>query len=267
MSDFYIERAELEKCPLDKKPVTLIHSKTAIHYIISGKGYLDGQKLCAGQGFVCLRNQHYNYYPDKDDPWTYFWIRITGDHEKVFELFDSVGLKKYPCVFNFDWEEKILKFVHEYFTDGIYVTENEMHSEGLIKLILSEHLNSEENENRMSRREMHIKKAKAFIQNNIQNRITAEEVASSLFLSRAYLRNIFTEYVGIPPKKYIIDMKVERAKELLRIKRLSVTDIANSVGYDDALLFSRVFKSHAGVSPLEYRKCFLSDEQDSDTDI
>ena len=62
------------------------------------------------------------------------------------------------------------------------------------------------------------------------------------------------------------DMR-ERAKELLRIKRLSVTDIANSVGYDDALLFSRVFKSHAGVSPLEYRKCFLSNEQDSYTDI
>ena len=267
MSDFYTDYARLEKCTADKTPVTCIHSKFALHYILSGKGYFDGKCLGAGQGFVCFKNERYNYYPDPEDPWTYFWIGIVGDYEKIYEFFKSIGINDNCCTFNFDWEEKLLKLIHDYFTDGIYIMENEMHSEGLVKIILSEHLNSKENESRMSRREMHVKKAKQFIQNNIQNRISAEDVASSLFLSRAYLRNIFTEYVGIPPKKYIIDMKVERAKELLRIKRLSVTDIANSVGYDDALLFSRVFKSHAGVSPLEYRKWFLSDEQDSDTDI
>lgn len=267
MAEIYIERAELEKCSAAKKPVTLIHSKTSIHYIISGKGWLDGQRLCAGQGFVCLRNHRYEYYPDQNDPWTYFWIRIAGEHEKVFELFDSVGLKKYPCVFSFDWEEKILRLVHEYFNDGVYTTENEMHSEGLIKIILSEHLNKKDEESKMSRRIVHTEKAKKFIQNNIHNHITAEDVANSLFLSRAYLRNIFMKYVGMPPKKYIIEMKIERAKELLAIRRLSVTDIARSVGYDDALLFSRVFKSHTGVSPMEYRKGLASHGEDIQMDI
>ncbi len=265
MADICIERAELEKCLPDKKPVNIVHSKSSIHYIVSGKGWLDGVQLGAGQGFVCLRNNSYNYYPDPEDPWTYFWIRMTGDHEKVLELLDSVGLKRNSCIFDFDWEEKILKFAHEYLTDGVYVTNNEMHSEGLIKIILSEHLNVKSENSKLSRRERYAEQAKKFIQNNIQNRITAEDVASSLFLSRAYLRNIFYEYTGTSPKKYIIDTKIRRAKELLQIRRLSVTEVAKSVGYDDALLFSRVFKAHVGISPLRYRKQFSENGSQGDT--
>ena len=51
-----------------------------------------------------------------------------------------------------------------------------------------------------------------------------------------------------------MNVRIKRAKELLYIEGLSVTDIANSVGYTDVLAFSKIFRKTVGISPSEYRE-------------
>lgn len=256
MPDIYIERAEIEKCAPDKKAINLIHTRTAIHYILSGKGYFNGKLLTAGQGFVCHRNQHPEYHQDKDEPWTYLWIRIIGDQDKINDIFKELGLCVPPYIFSFDWEYKLRRYADEYFTDGVYVTGNEMHSEGLVKMILSEHLSVKTENSVISVRKKHCDEAKKYLQSNFHHNITIENVATHLCLSRAYLRNIFFQYNGISPQNYLTNLRIARAKELLQTENFSVSSIANSVGYTDVLLFSKFFKSHTGLSPSAYRKNF-----------
>ncbi|MBR5307960.1 MAG: helix-turn-helix domain-containing protein [Clostridia bacterium] len=259
MSGIMIDGSVLERCTSDKKPTTLIHTYTAVHYILSGKGYFDGKLLGRGDGFVCHRNRKHEYYPDKSDPWTYFWIRIKGDSDEIHSLLDSVGLANEPYTFTFDWEDKILEIADRYYTDGVYESKNQLHDEGLIKIILSEHLSTESKSDNKSRRIRHVEEAKKFMQSNFNKRLTVDEVASHLYISRAYLRNIFCEFTGESPQSYLMNLRIERAKELLLLDRISVTSIATSVGYSDVLTFSKSFKSHTGMSPSEYRGIHLRD--------
>lgn len=257
MADMYIGRAELEKCRADKHVVNCIHTRVGIHYVLSGKGYFSGRQLCAGQGFVCHRNHNPEYYPDREDPWTYLWFGIEGNNDKITDMLSEIGLCTPPYTFSFDWGYKLLRYVDEYFTDGVYVTKNEMHSEGLIKMILSEHLEKKAQKNETSQRKTHCEEAKKYMQNNFHKRLTVEDVANHLCLSRAYLRNIFHQYNGLSPQQYLISLRIERAKELLQIGSFSVSSIAHSVGFSDVLVFSKFFKTHTGASPSDYKKKYL----------
>lgn len=105
-----------------------------------------------------------------------------------------------------------------------------------------------------SRGAQHVDMAKRYIDENYFNDIKVEELAELLGLDRKYLRNLFTEHVGMSTKDYLMVCRVERAKELLEIGDLSISSVALSVGYRDALGFSKIFKKYVGVSPSEYKE-------------
>ena len=81
-----------------------------------------------------------------------------------------------------------------------------------------------------------------------------EDIASDLFLSRGYIRNVFFEKVGMSPKAYLQSVRFDAACSLLKTTNYTVAEIARSVGYDDQLNFSKLFKNKYGISPSEYRK-------------
>lgn len=64
----------------------------------------------------------------------------------------------------------------------------------------------------------------------------------------------FTKRTKLPPKQYMIHIRMTLAKEMLNNLTLNITDIAHLLGYDNPLYFSRLFKKHWGISPLHYRK-------------
>ena len=66
----------------------------------------------------------------------------------------------------------------------------------------------------------------------------------------------FKNQTGIPPTKYIINLRVNNAKELLRTTNLTIKEVGAICGYDDVIFFRKTFKKEVGVSPSEYRKKF-----------
>lgn len=72
-------------------------------------------------------------------------------------------------------------------------------------------------------------------------------------LSYAHQCRIFKQCYGIPPLQYVTELRITRAKNLLRDTDYSVSAIAQMIGYDNLGYFSRIFKKSTGVTALEYR--------------
>ena len=74
-----------------------------------------------------------------------------------------------------------------------------------------------------------------------------------------FIRN-FKEYTNSTPAQYLLSLRISNAQTLLETTSYNVTEIADIVGYDNPLYFSRIFKKQVGLSPSEFRKQLLNSE-------
>jgi len=95
--------------------------------------------------------------------------------------------------------------------------------------------------------------AMRYIESNYQSDVNLDTIANSVHMSKYHFVRIFKETLGISPMKCLLRIRLASAKDLLGRTDLSIGDIANTVGYENALTFSRVFKNSEGISPTEYR--------------
>ena len=99
-----------------------------------------------------------------------------------------------------------------------------------------------------------IEKGIRYLRLDEEQSLSIEEIAASCFVTPAYFRRLFKEYVGISPSEYRAKRKVERAKTLLLHTDLSVAEISAQLGYDNPSYFCRAFKKETGSAPTEYQK-------------
>lgn len=78
-------------------------------------------------------------------------------------------------------------------------------------------------------------------------------ISKNLLISPSYLSTVFKKSAGISVNQYITKLRMEKSKEFLKNDQLTLTEIAERIGYQDAFYFSRVFKRYFGVSPSAYR--------------
>lgn len=76
-------------------------------------------------------------------------------------------------------------------------------------------------------------------------------------ISRTRFTHLFTEVMGISPRRMQTNLRIEKARELLAYSDLSVAEISEQCGYNDPLYFSRIFTKTCAVSPSEFRKGFM----------
>ena len=84
--------------------------------------------------------------------------------------------------------------------------------------------------------------------------ISVESLAQLSGMSRRYFDKLFFESKGVSPRDYFLRLKIDLAKELLRSERLSVGEVALTVGYADPYHFSKIFKQKTGRTPTEYKR-------------
>ena len=116
--------------------------------------------------------------------------------------------------------------------------------------------------NHLSREDELLDQAVKYINSNVFNMyVHVADVAEALNISPSYLTRIFNHKLSISPMKYINEVKVASAKELLRTGNLTIKEIAARLHFSDPLYFSRVFSQTEGLSPREYRKVAMLSEQ------
>lgn len=84
-----------------------------------------------------------------------------------------------------------------------------------------------------------------------QPTLSCEGIAHRLHISEVYLRKLFVKYRGIPPMKYILQTRMNKARQFL-LEGYSVSAAAEAVGYADIYQFSRAYKKHYGVTPKKH---------------
>ncbi len=101
-----------------------------------------------------------------------------------------------------------------------------------------------------------IRIAKQYIQNHYQDPITLEEVSEVAGLSPSYFSALFKREIGEGFAKYLINIRIEQAKILLRESNASVSEICRQVGYNDLKHFTHTFDKATGLKPGAYRKLY-----------
>lgn len=237
------------------------------HYVISGTGTVlaDDKKgntktyhIKSMQGFMIFPDQITTYIADKDIPWEYVWIEFDG--LKVKEALDTAGLSADNPVYRA--QSKTLR--ENMFNEMMYIKDNRdsspFHLIGHLYLFFdyltrsSERMSLNKASKTNELRTFYIKEALAFIEHNFQNDITVEDIADTCGLNRSYLGKIFKETLGKSPQEFLINYRMLKATELLKLTRLSIGDIGLAVGYENQLHFSRAFKKIYNISPREWRK-------------
>ncbi|HEX6191285.1 MAG TPA: helix-turn-helix domain-containing protein [Chitinophagaceae bacterium] len=98
-----------------------------------------------------------------------------------------------------------------------------------------------------------IREAQEFIETNITEKISVEELATRFAIGRRHFERRFKKATNNTPVEYIQRVKVEAAKKMLEGSRKNVSEVMYDVGYADIKAFRSVFKKITGLSPVEYK--------------
>jgi two-component system, response regulator YesN len=94
---------------------------------------------------------------------------------------------------------------------------------------------------------------RSYIRKHYNEQIDLSTIANKLGISSAYLTKLFNKYEKCSPIKYLTDLRIAEAKQLLYNTKLTIKEVGERVGYQNQFYFSRVFRKINKVSPSEYR--------------
>lgn len=92
-----------------------------------------------------------------------------------------------------------------------------------------------------------------YFDNNYMKNISLDDMSKNMYISSVYISKVFKEKTGESPINYLINLRLEKAKDLLISTESPVKTIAQAVGYSDAYYFSKLFKKYYGNSPCKFR--------------
>lgn len=212
-----------------------------LHYVVYGFGKFEREgvvhQLRPGDLFVIPPYLETYYEADKEHPWRYIWIGFTTEDE----IPDILKQPVIRCV-----------GLGAIFEDMVRCSKMENGKTAFLCAKIWE-LFSILLEQRKEESD-YIKKALSFMNVEYVKGITVKEVAVQLGLDRSYFSTIFKNEMKVSPQKYLLNLRLEKAAELMTAYGEKPSTAGISVGYPDLCHFSKMFKKHFGVSPRQYQQ-------------
>lgn len=256
-SDLSLYSAGYEECPSGYGYGPKIRSYHLIHFVLYGKGELHINEhifqLSAGDAFFIPAGKVSYYEASKEDPWCYAWVSFLGINSQMYLYQLMTSTDDVYIVHGLDnqkYKERIFEIIS---LQGVS-TSRYFQANGIlfqIMAMLFDDINFQESN---WGKNSVVDEVKFYLDINYAEKIKLRDVAKSFGIHPNYLTRIFHEKYGISPKQYLISLKLKKARRLLTTTELSVSVISSSLGFDDQLAFSKIFKKEFAVSPSEYRK-------------
>lgn len=101
-----------------------------------------------------------------------------------------------------------------------------------------------------------VRQTKQYIAAHFAEGLTLEIVAAHIGINPSYLSRLFKQHTGEGFNEYVVSVRIEQSKHLLRTTRMNLQTIAENVGYYDPKYFARLFKKTVGITPSEFRKLY-----------
>jgi AraC family transcriptional regulator of arabinose operon len=227
-------------------------------YCIKGRGWCQMEqnrhKIHPGEMLVIKPGTPHAYGSDNNRPWTIYWAHLNGDNTML--LLAELGITKakpvvwlgeepgLPALF----EELLDIMEHGYAASRMLYAANILtHLIGL--MIWLNHRSSGGNLNNTQK----VAQSIAYMKQHLDQSATVASFAATANLSESHYRSLFKHQTGYAPMDYFIRLRIHKACQLLDTTDLTVKEIARSTGYEDALYFSRAFKTVVELSPAKYR--------------
>ena len=99
-----------------------------------------------------------------------------------------------------------------------------------------------------------VKEILAYIQEHLCSQITLQDLSAQFHISDSYASNLIKKKTGKGFLEHLMDLRIQKAQQLLATTNDSIEKIAGSVGYSDYFYFCKVYKKATGISPAEYRR-------------
>lgn len=229
----------------------------ALVYIKRGKGSFQSHRFPAsreikeGDVIFLFPMEWHTYQPDRETGWDEYWITFDGSY---FYRYLHTLVKPEEPILHVGINERIV----ELFLEMIhYAREQELCSQhiliGILLHILGHMVFNVRQKIENSKEYDQIQKGCILIRENIHQRFTVEEIAGKLNMSYSSFRKMFKHFTGLSPLQYVLNLKIEKAKEMLINTALPVKEIAFSLNFDSAGYFSYVFRNKVGMNPQYYR--------------
>jgi len=228
-------------------------------YITNGQGIFESDSykqttVKAGTIIVLFPNERHRYKPDSHTGWDEYWVGIKGD------IIDNLVTSGYlrpdnPCLyigFNdsiFDIYNCIIEKTREE-RSGY----QPLVSGAVLHLIGACHAAVKQSTAENKEAENIINRSRLLFRSNISNAYSPEQAAQELNVGYSWFRKLFKNYTGLSPGQYYLQLKIEKAKDLLSNSNVPVKEISIALNFESSFYFSKIFKEKTGLRPTEYRK-------------
>lgn len=228
-------------------------------YITEGKGVFTSThqqetELNEGDMFLLFPGEWHTYHPDPETGWKSYWIGFKGKN-----IDERVGLRfllREKPIYHIGFSSVIVQLYESAYATA---TAEEAYSQQLLAGIVNHLIGmmySLERNIELNKNHAHVdmvNRARLRIREALESSLTIQQVAEELGVSYSNFRKLFKEYTGLSPAAYQQDLKLQRAKELLKTTNWSIKEIAYRLNFDSPDYFSAKFKIKTGRKPSEMR--------------
>lgn len=230
----------------------------ALLYITYGRGVFESihsgeLKVDAGSVFILFPEVWHRYRPSRSTGWDEFWITFRG--EVMDRLMRDGSFSPMLPVLDVGLNEELLDQFQQ--CDQLC----ELQPIGFRQLLSARATMILALVQALARRreigdvelEGSIRKARFLIAEHLDRDMDMAVLAKDFHLSYPHFRRLFKRYTGLAPSQYHLQLRLNKARELLRGTSLSVKQVSAQLGFDNPYYFSRIFKKKTGLSPGKWR--------------
>lgn len=233
------------------------HSAYEFHYIVGGRGALRGERnnypVRGGSFFVVRPEDRFRLVMDRRAGFTSRYIVCAEVNQSLPDIPDMTGgLLEHSRIMDIGaGKRNFFEQLRNRLDSG-----NKSLAEAAKHQFMSflfelagnsgEHVDSDRNE--------YIEEALRHMQEQIRKRITLEDICRKINLNESYFIRLFRRHLGSAPMKYFMELKLNAACNLLDNTEMSISQIADYLGFSEEFYFSRAFKKYKGEAPSIYRR-------------
>ena len=228
-------------------------------YCINGTGIIELSQheitLKPNMFYIIPARTPHKYKADNKNPWTIYWVHFWGENsENIYKKFsESIRIEGLPVSFD---ERRILLLnnIMEVLEQGYSIDNLDYINISLWQLLIS--FIYDEYYMKIGEPDQGhdmVKNTISYVLKNIDKPLIIKDIAEHFNYSNSHFLTLFRKKTGFTPIQYFNNLKVQKACMYLCFTDMSIKEICFSLGYNDPLYFSRLFKKIIGESPNSYR--------------
>ena len=222
---------------------------------VAGRGWCETSggrfDVTAGEVVILPPRHPHAYGADKREPWTIWWLHLTG--RDLAEFLDAANVTVEQPVRTISERYRVAALVSEVLTwmERDTTTASITAASGaawhLLSLLVAQPSSGDE-------RSDSIDEAAEYLRAHVGERVEVSQLAAAANLSPSHFAALFRQRLGMPVLRYQTQLRMARARELLDQTSLSIAQISERVGYADSFYFARQFRATHGMTPTGYRE-------------